>query len=131
MNELFAICRTNQIDGDQPSGFWLAVRTETGETKPWPIVIGRKGNRFFGYENVCPHTGSRLDTEHGQFLDEDGNFLTCGKHRAQFDLDDGNCFIGPCKGQRLAPVTLVIDDGDVCVTGVELAEEDGLDRDDG
>jgi nitrite reductase/ring-hydroxylating ferredoxin subunit len=112
MNELFAICRTNQIDGDQPSGFWLAVRTETGETKPWPIVIGRKGNRFFGYENVCPHTGSRLDTEHGQFL------------------DDGNCFIGPCKGQHLTPVTLVIDDGDVCVTGVELAEEDGLDRGD-
>jgi hypothetical protein len=24
----------------------------------------------------------------------------------------------------------VIDDGDVCVTGVELAEEDGLDRGD-
>ncbi len=130
MNELFAICRTNEIDEDRPSGFWLAVRSETGEAKPWPIVIGRKGNRFFGYENACPHTGSRLDTAPGHFLDEDGNFLTCGTHRAQFDLDTGNCFIGPCRGQHLTPVTLVIDDGDVCVTGVELAEEDGLDRGD-
>jgi hypothetical protein len=34
---------------------------------------------------------------------------------------------GPCQGQRLTPITLVIDDGDVCLTGVQLAEEDGLD----
>lgn len=127
MNELFAVCRTNEIDEEQPRGFWLATRTETGEVKPWPILITRKGNRFFGFENVCPHAGSRLDTTPGEFLDEDGNFLTCGKHRAQFDIDSGHCFIGPCQGKQLTPITLVIDDGDVCVTGVELAEEDGLD----
>lgn len=131
MNELFAVCRTGEIEEEQATGFWLAVRTEAGEVKPWPILVARKGNRFFGYENVCPHAGSRLDTTHGQFLDEDGNFITCGKHRAQFDIDTGKCFIGPCQGQFLTPVTLVIDDGDVCVTGVELAEEDGLDRDAG
>ena len=38
-----------------------------------------------------------------------------------------HCFIGPCQGQSLTPITLVIDDGDVCLTGVQLAEEDGLD----
>ena len=130
MNELFAICRTNEIDEDQPRGFWLSVQTEAGGTKPWPIVISRRGTRFFGFENACPHTGSRLDTEHGQFMDAEGNFFTCGKHRAQFDLDTGHCFIGPCKGEKLTPISLVIDDGDVCVTGVELAEEDGLDRGD-
>ena len=129
MNELFAVCRTNEIDEEQAKGFWLAVQ-EGGEVKPWPILISRKGNRYFGFENACPHTGSRLDTEAGQFLDEDGNFLTCGKHRAQFDIDTGHCFIGPCKGGQLTPITIVIDDGDVCVTGIELAEEDGLDRGD-
>lgn len=130
MNELFAVCRTIEIDEDQPRGFWLAIRTETDAAKPWPILILRRGNRFYGFENVCPHTGSRLDTQAGRFLDEEGNFLTCGKHRAQFDLDTGSCFIGPCRGQQLTPVALVIDDGEVCVTGVELAEEDGLDRGD-
>jgi nitrite reductase/ring-hydroxylating ferredoxin subunit len=57
--------------------------------------------------------------------------LTCGRHRAQFDIDTGRCFIGPCQGQSLKPVMLVIDDGDVCVTGIDLADEDGLDLDAG
>lgn len=127
MDELFAVCRTHEIDEEQARGFWLAIKAESGETKPWPILITRKGKHFFGFENVCPHAGNRLDTVPGQFLDEDGNFLTCGAHRAQFDIDTGKCFIGPCQGQQLTPVKLVIDDGDVCVTGVELAEEDGLD----
>lgn len=130
MDELFAICRTNEIDEDQASGFWLARRGESGEAIPWPILITRKGNNFYGFENVCPHGGERLDTTPGEFMDMDGNFLTCGRHRAQFDPDTGLCFIGPCQGKSLTPVTVIIDDGDVCITGVELAEEDGLDRGD-
>ena len=60
-------------------------------------------------------------------MDEDGNFITCGNHQAQFDLDTGHCFIGPCQGRALTPIKLIIDDGDVCLTGIDLAEEDGLD----
>lgn len=131
MSELFAICRTNEIEEEQGHGFCLAIRTETGESKPWHILITRKGSRFFGFENACPHTGNRLDVTPGEFMDEDRNFLTCGRHRAQFDIDTGRCFIGPCQGQNLKPVMLVIDDGDVCVTGIDLADEDGLDLDAG
>jgi nitrite reductase/ring-hydroxylating ferredoxin subunit len=127
VDELFVICQTGEIEDAQVSGFVLMRPDENGQAKPWPILVTRKGNRFFGYENACPHQGSRLDTVPGQLLDEDGNFITCGKHHAQFDLDTGHCFIGPCQGQRLAPLNLVIDDGDVCLTGVKLAEEDGLD----
>ena len=127
MNELFAICRTFEIDDGQARGFVLMRAEESGNAKPWPILITRKTNQFFAFENVCPHQGSRLDTRPGEFLDEEGNFLTCGNHHAQFDPDTGHCFIGPCQGQRLTPITLVIDDGDVCLTGVQLAEEDGLD----
>lgn len=127
MSELFAICRTNHVDEDHPRGFWLAVKSESGEPKPWGIIITRRGNRFYGFENACPHTGSRLDTEVGRFLDQEGNFLRCGKHNAQFDTDTGHCFMGPCQGQQLKPVALIIDDGDVCVTGIDFAEEDGLD----
>jgi len=127
MDELYAICPTGMIEDAQAMGFVLMRKEANGEGKPWPILITRKGSNFFGYENVCPHQGSRLDTAPGEFMDEDGNFIACGKHQAKFDLDTGQCFIGPCQGQRLTPVTLVIDDGDVCLTGVDLAEEDGLD----
>ena len=127
MEELFVVCRTIEIDDGQAAGFVLMRAGEGGAAAQWPILITRRGNRFFGFENACPHQGSRLDVRPGEFMDEEGNFLTCGKHRAQFDPDTGQCFIGPCQGERLTPITLVIDEGDVCITGVQLAEEDGLD----
>jgi nitrite reductase/ring-hydroxylating ferredoxin subunit len=126
MDELFAICQTGEIEDGDASGFTLMRIEETGEPKPWSILITRKGNQFFGFENKCPHRGERLDANPGQFLDEEGNFLACGQHGAQFDLDTGHCFMGPCQGKDLTPIKLVIDDGDVCLTGIELAEEDGL-----
>jgi nitrite reductase/ring-hydroxylating ferredoxin subunit len=127
MAELFAICSTYEVDDGGARGFVLARRDETGTNKPWPILITRKGNNIYGFENACPHQGTRLDTFPGEFLDDEGNFLKCGKHGAQFDLDTGKCFLGPCQGKSLTPITLVIDDGDVCLTGVALADEDGLD----
>jgi nitrite reductase/ring-hydroxylating ferredoxin subunit len=129
MSELFAICRTFEISDGEARGFNLS-KMENGQAKPWPIFITRKGNGYYGFENSCPHQGLPLDVTPGEFLDEDGNFLTCGHHQSQFDLDTGHCFIGPCQGKDLPKITLVIDDGDVCVTDVELAEEDGMDLDD-
>lgn len=129
MDELFAICRTVEIDDGGTRGFVLSKASENGEPKPWPILISRKGNGFYGFENACPHQGTRLDVTPGDFLDEEGNFVQCGTHGAKFDPDTGQCFIGPCQGKALTPIKLIIDDGDVCLTGVELAEEDGMDLD--
>jgi len=123
MDELYVICRTEEIEDSEAAGFVLMRAEESGDAAPYPIIITRKGKNFYGFENACPHEGSRLDTDPGSFLDEEGNFLECGNHHAQFDIDTGQCFIGPCQGQRLTPIKLVIDDGDVCLTGVLLAEE--------
>ena len=127
MDELYAICRTFEIDDHDARGFVLKKVGENGEGVRWPIIITRKGKEFFGFENVCPHAGERLDTAAGEFMDEAGNFMVCGHHGSQFDIDTGFCFSGPCQNQSLTPIKIVVDDGDVCVTGVELAEEDGLD----
>ena len=129
MSELYAICQNGAIEDGDATGFLLMRITSTGEPKPWPILITRKGNNFYGFENACPHKGEQLDASPGVFLDAEGNFLTCGHHGAQFDLDTGKCFIGPCQGKSLTPITIVVDDGDVCVTGVELAEDDGSEPD--
>jgi nitrite reductase/ring-hydroxylating ferredoxin subunit len=122
MDELFVICRTVEIEDGEATGFVLMRAEESGETAPWPILISRKGNNFYGFENACPHEGGRLDTQPGNFMDDENNFIECGRHHAQFDIDTGHCFIGPCQGKRLTPIKLVIDDGDVCVTGVMLAD---------
>ncbi len=131
MSELYVICQNGEIDDGQARGFSLMRIESTGEPKPWNILITRKGNQFFGFENACPHMNERLDATPGEFLDEEGNFLTCGQHGAQFDLDTGECFIGPCQGKKLPPITVIVDDGDVCITGVELAEDDAFDDSEG
>jgi nitrite reductase/ring-hydroxylating ferredoxin subunit len=127
MDELFAICRASMIPDGLATGFTLMRKDENGQGQPWPIIVTRKGNNFYGFENACPHQGTRLDAFPNEFMDEDNNFLVCGKHRAQFDLDSGHCFIGPCQGKDLTAITLIVDDGDLCLTGVELYEEDGMD----
>ncbi|MDI4665841.1 Rieske 2Fe-2S domain-containing protein [Xanthobacter autotrophicus] len=130
MSELFAVCATYEVDDGDARGFVLARLDETGASKRWPILITRRSNTFYGFENACPHEGTRLDVVPGEFFDREGNFLTCGRHGAKFDPDTGQCFIGPCQGKALTPIKLVIDDGDVCLVDVELAEEDGLDIED-
>jgi nitrite reductase/ring-hydroxylating ferredoxin subunit len=128
MDELYAICRTFEIDDNDARGFLLKkAGGENGEGTPWPIMISRKGSNYFGFENACPHQGKPLDGGGGELMDDEGNFIVCRHHGAQFDLDTGHCFSGPCQGGALTPIKVVVDDGDVCVTGVELAEEDGLD----
>ncbi len=122
MAELFAICSTYEIDDGSARAFVLARPDEEGKSKPWPIVITRKSKNFYGFENACPNNDA------GQVdMDDEGNFLVCGKCRSQFDMDTCYSFSGASQCKALTTIALVIDDGDVCLTGVELAEEDGLD----
>jgi nitrite reductase/ring-hydroxylating ferredoxin subunit len=128
MDELYAICRTFEIDDNDARGFTLKkAGGENGEGTAWPIMISRKGSNYYAFENACPHQGKTIDGGGGELMDDEGNFLVCRHHGAQFDLDTGHCFSGPCQGKALTPIKVVVDDGDVCITGVELAEEDGLD----
>jgi nitrite reductase/ring-hydroxylating ferredoxin subunit len=124
VNELNVICLASDINEDQAFGFVLMREEDNGERVPWPILIARRNNNYYGYENACPHEGTKLDQTEGKFLDEDGNFITCGTHGARFHVETGNCFVGPCRGQNLKPIKVVIDDGDVCITGVKLIEEE-------
>jgi nitrite reductase/ring-hydroxylating ferredoxin subunit len=127
-SDIYAVCHVNDVAKRRAVGYVLARIDVEGKKVPFPIVIARKDGKYYAYVNRCPHQGTRLDFEPKQFLDSSFRFLLCGKHGAQFDISTGHCVDGPCKGERLEPVTVVIDDGDLCVTGVRLAEEDGLDR---
>jgi nitrite reductase/ring-hydroxylating ferredoxin subunit len=71
MNELFAICTTEEINDDRARGFVLAWPDATGTSGAWPIRVTRKANNFYAVENACPHQGARLDRVAGEFLDDD------------------------------------------------------------
>lgn len=120
----YAICGMSDIPSRKARGFHL-IRVEAGGTRrPWSIIVVRWGKQVFGYVNKCPHDGVNLDWERNQFLDPNGMRLMCGKHGALFELGTGNCVDGPCKGRSLDPVALMVLDGDICVIGVALIEDD-------
>ena len=123
MHEIYAICSTDAIANQRCKPFTLLRMDDDGRTVPWQIVVVRWGRTFHGYVNRCPHLGTPLNFEANQFFDPTRNFLMCGRHGAQFDIKTGACVEGPCRGHGLLPLQLVIDDGDVCVTGVRLVEQ--------
>jgi nitrite reductase/ring-hydroxylating ferredoxin subunit len=91
-------------------------------------LIVRWDRKLYGYVNSCPHHGVNLDWERDQFLDPNGTHLLCGKHGARFDVATGDCIDGPCLNARLEPLKLSVLDGDICITGVDLAEDDSPDN---
>lgn len=119
----YVVCGLNEIPSKRAKDFRLG-RIENGEVKHWSILIYRLGQAVYGYENQCPHEGVGLDFGGERFVNDNGSLLMCGKHGALFDPGTGECVDGPCLGQALKPVPLVVLEDDVCVVGVELAGDD-------
>jgi nitrite reductase/ring-hydroxylating ferredoxin subunit len=126
MQTVYVICALNDIQSRRARGFHLLRITQDGKTSPYPIVIIRWGRQVFGYVNRCPHHQSALDWEPGQFLDPSGMRVMCGKHGALFEIADGACVDGPCLGQALESIPVTVIDGDICIQGIELAENETL-----
>ncbi len=63
--------------------------------------------------NVCPHAGRRLDWAPGEFLRSKDGLLVCAAHGASFELGQGECVAGPCRGERLRAIAVHCVDGEV------------------
>jgi nitrite reductase/ring-hydroxylating ferredoxin subunit len=125
--ELFAICATDGVERGDAKAFSLSRLDEAGESRPFPIVIVRThANHYFGYVNSCPHEGIWLNFGEGNFFTPDRGFLKCGRHGSVFEIESGVCISGPCKEQSLEPIALAVIDGDVCVCGITLVEDDRI-----
>ncbi|MDA9419223.1 MULTISPECIES: Rieske (2Fe-2S) protein [Bradyrhizobium] len=123
-NPIYAICGFNDIPSRQAMGFHLMVVEDDGKHRPWSIIVVRWGKKVLGYVNKCPHNSVKLDWEQNQFLDSCGTRLMCGKHGSTFELGTGRCVEGPCEGRALTPIALAVLEGDICIVGVHLVEDD-------
>lgn len=106
------LCRLEDI-GD-PGSMAMTVTTAGGIRD---IFVVRRGARVYGYLNRCPHTGGPLDWVPGEFLDLDREYIQCATHDALFGIADGVCIAGPCAGDRLTAIPLLVDAGQVIFTG--------------
>lgn len=113
----------NDADADRPAtplvdlarladgGFAEAEVNVDGDAQS--LLLYRDGDDVRAWLNLCPHAGRRLDWAPGQFLKSSDGLLVCAVHGASFELDGGQCVAGPCRGDALRAVPVVIRDGAV------------------
>lgn len=75
-------------------------------TKNLPAFAIRSQGKVFAYLNNCPHQGTELDWQEGEFFDESKLYLMCATHGAAFFPDTGFCCGGPCRGRSLTKVPI-------------------------
>jgi nitrite reductase/ring-hydroxylating ferredoxin subunit len=103
------------LDEVPEAGAHEVVATVNGASES--LILMRRGDAIAAFLNICPHAGRRLDWAPGRFLFDQG-FLVCAAHGACFSVPDGRCVSGPCRGQSLTGVPILVRD-----TGVFLAPE--------
>lgn len=71
----------------------------------------RIGSSLRAYKNSCPHLKTNMNWLKNQFLDFRQQHIQCALHGALFEIDTGECVMGPCFGRYLEsiPVTVVDD----------------------
>ncbi len=100
------LCRLADIEDGQAKGFTLGSGREARE-----LFVVREDDQVFGYINSCPHLGTPLNWQDDRFISDDSGLIICATHGALFEIEDGACVSGPCAGQALEAVALVLDAG--------------------
>ncbi len=72
------------------------------------------------YVNRCPHAGTELDWQPGEFFEEAGLYLICSTHGALFNPESGLCIAGPCRGDCLERVAVEEREGHVIIPASHL-----------
>lgn len=93
---------------DIPEQEGVGIMTGDGE-----LVLLQRDGQVYAYRNSCPHLGIDLNFQPDVFMDMDGMFIQCANHGALFQVEDGLCIHGPCQGQSLQTVPVVVLDGAV------------------
>ena len=90
------VLRTDSRTGFQQTGFAVRFRAKA-----------------CAFVNRCPHQGTELDWQPGEFFEETGLYLVCSTHGALFRPDSGFCIAGPCRGASLEPLPVREKEGQV------------------
>lgn len=80
----------------------------------------KKNAQLFLYWNRCPHIGTPLEWEDDRFLNSDHALIQCSTHGALFQIEDGLCLAGPCRGKHLQAIPFIIDNGMIMVEELAL-----------
>jgi nitrite reductase/ring-hydroxylating ferredoxin subunit len=105
------LCSLDDLQDPGSKGVTVAC-----DTRLFDLFVVRIGNEVRAYMNSCPHTGGPLDWVPDQFLSLDREYIQCATHYALFRWQDGSCISGPCAGDALTSVPVVIEDGQIMLS---------------
>jgi nitrite reductase/ring-hydroxylating ferredoxin subunit len=91
------ICASETL-AEGGAGVRFAVSGSAGEEQAFAV---RHGGAVCAFVNRCPHMGTQLDWEPGEFFEMAGLYLVCATHGALFQPATGLCVAGPCRGASL------------------------------
>ena len=114
----FGLCALEELGDPATRGFEI----DCGAAQPVRLFVVRKGEVLAAYLNRCPHTGAPLEWLPDQFFDLDSSFIQCAIHGALFRPEDGYCVRGPCAGQSLQALELMVEEGHLTVTLVAAGD---------
>ncbi|MFC6841937.1 Rieske (2Fe-2S) protein [Xanthomonas theicola] len=100
-----------QLDQIEP-GALVEVEAQVGGVGE-SLLLYRDGDAVRAWLNICPHAGRRLDWAPGQFLKSREGHVVCAAHGAAFELQQGGCVSGPCRGDTLRAVQVMVREGQV------------------
>lgn len=103
------ICSTAALAESGP-GVRFRLAAAGGEVEAFAI---RHRGAVSAFVNRCPHAGTELDWQPGEFFEESGLYLICSTHGALFEPNNGYCVAGPCRGASLQPIDIGERDGGV------------------
>ena len=104
------LCKISDIEDPGSKSFELKIKRKTQS-----IFVVHKDGKFYAYYNKCPHTGATLEWQQDQFLDLGKALIQCATHDALFIIDSGDCISGPCSGDSLQSLPLIIESGQIIV----------------
>jgi nitrite reductase/ring-hydroxylating ferredoxin subunit len=100
------LCRLEEIpDGDSRGFDPLREGRDS-------LFVVRQGSTLYAWRDSCPHIdGAPLPWRKNAYLNARRDRIVCSAHGALFDIASGVCTLGPCLGQSLEAMTVVLDAG--------------------
>ena len=103
------LCRIGDVvDGDA-----RAFDSVDRRLNPTGLFVVRRGTQAYCYVNDCPHLHITLDFLPGRFMNKDAGLIQCSNHGARFEIENGKCVWGPCRGDALTSLPIEIVNGTV------------------
>jgi nitrite reductase/ring-hydroxylating ferredoxin subunit len=96
--------------GDVPDAGAIVVYAGEGDARV-SLILTRRGESVACFRNRCAHANYPLQRADGRIVVQEARYLVCAAHGASYTLDEGACAGGPCNGEGLERVAIVVRDG--------------------